>query len=103
MAFDFDHDALLDDDFLGRDAVWTPAGGAPVSIRVCLTLGKEEVDLGGDISPLAIEGYAGCKTSVVPGIKAKDTLAADSVTYRVLKVESDETGWTNLMLGKAYS
>lgn len=100
MAFSFPNDALLD--VLGRDAVYTPAGGSAATIRICLTLGVEEMQLGGQISPQAIDGQAGCRAADVPGVKAKDTLEVDGVTYRVLKAQTDETGWMTLFLGKGY-
>ena len=102
MPFDFDHDALLADDFSGRDATWTPAGGEAKTVRVAFSLGAEEINLGGDIAPQAVAAQAGCKTADVAGIKAKETLAVDGVTYRILKVQHDETGWTTLYLGKGY-
>ena len=100
MAVNFPHDDFLDDDFLGFDAIFTPAGGQAKDIRVCLTLGVEDIALGGDIVPKGTVGQAGCKSSDVEGAKNGDTLSIDSVEYRVLKVQPDETGWTVLFLGK---
>jgi hypothetical protein len=100
--FDFDHDAFLEDDFLGMDATFTPAGGQAATIRACFSLGVEGVDLGGDIVPQGAIGQAGCRTSDIPGAKNGDTLTVDGVVYRVLKIQPDETGWTILFLGKAY-
>ena len=93
----FNHDAFLDDAFLGSDATLNGSG-----IRVCLSLDPEEITLGGDITPQAIAGKAGCKTSDVAGVKRSDVLIVNEVSYRVLKVQSDETGWTTLVLGKSY-
>src|SRR3990172_8090647 len=102
MAFDFDHDALLADDFSGRDATWTPAGGLAKAVRVAFSLGAEEINLGGEIAPQAAVGKAGCKTSEIADVKSKETLEVDGVMYRILKVQHDETGWTTLFLGKGY-
>jgi hypothetical protein len=102
MAFDYDHEAFVTDDFSGRDALWTPTGGVQTTIRVAFSLGVEDVNLGGDIVPQGIIGQAGCKSSDVPGIKSKEPLEIDGATYHVLKIQPDETGWTTLFLGKAY-
>jgi len=99
---DFDHDAFLEDDFLGTDATFTPAGGQAAAIRACFSLGVEGVDLEGDIVPQGAVGQAGCRASDIPGVKNGDTLTVASVAYRVLKIQPDETGWTTLFLGKAY-
>lgn len=96
---DFDHDAFLLDEMLAVDASFN--GGA--SIRVCLSLDPEEVSLGGDIIPQMIAGKAGCKASDVTGAKRGDSLVVAGVTYKVLKVHNDETGWTTLFLGKSYA
>ena len=102
MAFNFDHDALLADDFTGRDAIYTPLGDLARTVRVAFSLGAEDVNLGGEIAPQAVIGQAGCRSADVAGIKAKETLEVDGVTYRILKVQHDETGWTTLFLGKGY-
>ena len=102
MAFDFDHDALLADDFSGRDATWTPAGGLAKTVRVAFSLGAEDITLGGEIAPQTVVAQAGCKTADVAGVKSKETLEVDGVTYRIIKVQHDETGWTTLFLGKGY-
>jgi len=99
---DFPHADFLDDDFLGMDATFTPAEGQAAAIRVCFSLGVEDVNLGGDIVPQGSIGQAGCRTSDISGVKNGDTLTVDSVAYRVLKVQPDETGWTTLYLGKEY-
>jgi len=102
MAFDFDHDALLADDFAGRDAIYTPEGELARTVRVVFTLDPEDLSLGGDILPQAVAGKAGCKASDVSGAKLNETLEVDGVIYRILKVEIDETGWATLYLGKRY-
>ena len=102
MAFDFDHDVLLADDFAGRDATYTPAGDLARTVRVAFSLGAEDVNLGGEIAPQAVIGQAGCKTSEIADVKSKETLEVDGVMYRILKVQHDETEWTTLYLGKGY-
>ena len=102
MAFDFDHGAFLEDDFSGRDAVWTPTGLPRLTVRVAFSLGVEDVTLGGDIAPQGAIAQAGCKSADVEGIKQKETLEIDGVTYVILKIQADETGWTTLFLGKRY-
>jgi hypothetical protein len=94
----FDHDAFLDDENLSSDATFNGS-----EIRVCLSLDPEELALGGDMSPQAIAGRAGCKTTDVSGAKRGDILIVNEVSYRVLKVHTDETGWTTLFLGKSYA
>ncbi len=102
MAFDYNHDAFVTDDFSGRDALWTPTGGAQTTIRVAFSLGVEDVNLGGDVVPQGAIAQAGCKSADVVGIKQKEPLVIDGVTYHVLKIHPDETGWSTLFLGKAY-
>ena len=102
MAFDYDHDAFVTDDFSGRDALWTPTGGVQTTLRVAFSLGVEDVNLGGDVVPQGAIAQAGCKSADVVGIKQKEPLEIDGVTYHVLKIHTDETGWSTLFLGKAY-
>jgi hypothetical protein len=94
----FDHDVFLDDEFLGCDATYDGE-----TVRICLSLDPEEIQLGGEMTPQAIAGKAGCKTADVSGIARGDSLVVGSTTYKVLKVQSDETGWTTLFLGKSYA
>jgi len=91
------HDSFLLDPYLGAAATY---GGA--AIRVCLSLEPEELSLGGQIVPQMISGKIGCKSSDVPGVAVKSEIIVAGVTYRVLQVQSDETGWTTLFIGKAY-
>lgn len=128
MAIPFPHSAFTDDEFLGRDAVWVPevlaegfvsdpamigflsdptTGGlyAPVgtnAIRITFSLGVEDVNLGGSIVPQGAVAQAGVASADVLGIKQKDVVHVDGKTYRVLKIQPDETGWTTLFLGKRY-
>jgi len=99
---DFPHDAFLGDDFLSVDAIFTPAGGQAREIRVCFTLGVEDISIGGDIVPQGIIGKAGCLSLDVEGVKNGDVIEVSDVSYRVLKPQPDETGWTVLFLGKRY-
>lgn len=125
---DHDHSAFTDDEFIGRDATFIPevlaaglvsetavdgfltdpaTGGiyAPEgtsSIRVAFSLGVETIDLGGDIKPQGCVAKAGAASSEVLGIRNKDSVRVDGVTYRVLRVQPDETGWTTFFLGKRY-
>ncbi len=128
MIFSFPHSAFTSDDFLGRNAVFVPevlAAGfvsesdmagflsdpataglsAPAGtsiIRVTFALGVEDVNLGGDVVPQGVMAHAGCASSDVLGVRNKDSLYIDGATYRVLKIQPDETGWTTLLLGKRF-
>jgi hypothetical protein len=102
MVFDFTHEAFTANDFSGRNALWTPTGGAQTTLRVAFSLGVEDVNLGGDIVPQGAIAQAGCKSADVVGIKQKEPLVIDGVTYHLLKIHPDETGWSTLFLGKAY-
>jgi hypothetical protein len=102
MAFNYSHDAFLDDDFSGRDAVWTPEGMPRVPLRVTFSLDVEDVNLGGDIAPQGTIAQAGCRSADIVGMKQKEPITIDEETYYVLKKKPDETGWTTLFLGKRY-
>lgn len=102
MAFNYSHDAFLNDDFSGRDALWTPEGLPQVPVRVTFSLDVEDVTLGGEILPQGTIAQAGCRSSDIVGMKQKDPIVIDGVTYHVLKPKPDETGWTTLFLGKRY-
>jgi hypothetical protein len=88
---------LLDTEAFAQPVTFTPAGGQAKTVTAVVELKPEELALGGDIAP-----RAGCKASDVLGAKLNDTLEAGAVTYRILKVEVDETGWATLFLGKRY-
>jgi hypothetical protein len=95
---EFPHAVFVNDEFLGRDAVWTPAGGQSVSLRVTFAKEAEGVNLGGQVNP---EGYtiqAGCDASLIEGVKRGDTLEVDEVFYTIAKHHKDETGWMTLFL-----
>jgi len=94
------HGAFVNDDFHGRDAIWTPAVGQSKSFRVTFVLGVESINLGGDIVPQGVIAQAGVPSADVVGIKQGEPLVIDEVTYRVLRIHPDETGWTTLFLGK---
>jgi hypothetical protein len=102
MTLDFPHDAFLTDEFLSVAAIFTPEGGQASNIRVCFTLGVEDVNLGGDIVPQGAIAQAGCKSSDVPGARNGDVLSVGGVEYRVLRPQPEETGWAILFLGKRY-
>jgi len=128
MSLPFPHEAFLDDDFLGRDATWVPEGmtagfssdsdlagfisdpdtgpgflaesGTP--IRITFSLGVEDVNLGGNITPQGAVAQAGIASADAVGIRNKDVLWVDGVLYRVLRVHPDETGWSTIFLGRKY-
>jgi hypothetical protein len=102
IDFDAFNSDLLDTDVFAQSVTFTPAGGQAKTVTAVVELKPEELALGGDIAPQAIAGRAGCKASDVLGAKLNDTLEAGAVTYRILKVEVDETGWATLFLGKRY-
>lgn len=104
MTIDFDafNAEILTDDLSGVDATYTPTGGQAVAIRACFTLGVEDITLGGDVLPQGVIGHAGCASSDVEGAKNGDTFEVNDVSYRILKIQPDETGWTKLFLGKRY-
>jgi hypothetical protein len=95
---DFPHADFVNDEFLGRDAIYTPAGGQAVSLRVTFTKDAEGVSLGGQVNPEGFEIQAGCDAALVVGVKRGDTLAVDGVTYTVSRWHPDETGWMTMFL-----
>lgn len=96
------HNAVLNASMFAQSAVYTPAGGGAKGITVIVSLKPEELSLGADLTPQAIAGKAGCRSSDVAGAKLNDVLEIDTVTYGILGVQADETGWTELYLGKKY-
>ena len=102
IEFDAFNSDLLDTDAFAQSVTFTPAGGHAKAVTAVVELKPEEVTLGGDIIPQMIAGRAGCKASDVSGAKLNDTIEVGSVTYRILKVETDDTGWATLSLGKRY-
>jgi len=101
-AFSDAIDDFLADSNLASDAILTVDSG-PVTISVILTLETEIIDLGGDVRPMVVFGKAGCRTLDSAGVKRGDSLEIAGVSYRVLSVENDDTGWTTLFLGKSYA
>jgi len=128
MAFDYDHEAFTDDEFLSREVTWIPDGmtagfssdvalagfildpetgpaflaDSGTAVRVTFSLGVEDVNLGGNIAPQGAVAQAGCASEDVAGIKNKDVIWTDSILYRVLRVHPDETGWSTIFLGRRY-
>ena len=102
IDFDAFNSELLGTDTFAQSATFTPGGGAATPVTVVLELIPEEINLGGEMVPQAVAGKAGCKASDVTGAKLNDILEVAGVSYRILKVEVDETGWATLYLGKRY-
>ena len=98
MAFDYSHGVFTEDDFLGRDAIFTPSGMPRRTIRVAFPKDVENVNLGGQINPEGYSVQAGCAFSLIEDAAKGDTLEIDETVYAIAKVHVDETGWATLFL-----
>lgn len=101
MAFDYSHDLFTADEFLGKDAVFTPAGMPRRTIRVAFTKDLENANLGGQINPGIAAVQAGCAFSHINDAAPKDTLEIDGTKYVIAKIQVDETGWATMDLVEA--
>jgi len=88
---------FIDTDSFGQAATYTPSGGGPASITIIF-------DNEFFLSTIAGSGYentnptALCKTTDVSTATNGATLVTDSVTYYVIGVQPDGTGFTKLIL-----
>ncbi len=112
MAIEFDRDfnGYLDADFgHGMTVTYTPQGGSGSSIKIIL----EQEYFGIDVGTVDVEGLqpiAFCKTTDVPSVAHGDSIVAPAyknldgttikagATYKVVNVQPDNTGITQLML-----
>jgi len=83
----------------GEAVTYTPQGGQPRSIDMIFD-GPQRVQnvQTGEIEMTAPEGL--CDTGDVSGVKHRDTIERQSVTYYVIGIEHDGTGMTTLILSK---
>ena len=90
---------FVDPNTFGQAATWTHIGSPPASINV---LFNEEVEIPSpeDSNILTTAPAAVCRTSNVPTAARKDTLAVDSITYYVQRVEPKAGGLSLLILSR---
>lgn len=78
----------------GESAVWkrsTTTLGTPLVI----------VEVSYQDTGASVQRFVGTVTTVsVSGIKLRDTITVGSIVYRVVDVQDDETGITNLLMEK---
>ena len=112
MALEFDRDfnGYLDADFgHGMTVTYTPQGGSGSSINIIL----EQEYFGIDVGTVDVQGFqpiAFCKSTDVPSVAHGDSIVAPAyknldgttikagATYKVVNVQADNTGITQLML-----
>lgn len=88
---------FFDTDSFGQSATYTPSGGSASSITIIFDNEFSLSNVIGSIyentNPMAL-----CKTSDVSGATNGATLVTGSVTYNVIGVQPDGTGFTKLIL-----
>ena len=113
MAIEFDRDFdgyfMSDHGNHGQAVTYTPSGGVAVSIKAIMN--EEYFDI--DNGAVAVEGFqpvATCKTTDVPNAAHDDTIVTAayknldgttikaSATYKVINVQKDNKGITQLLL-----
>ena len=112
MALEFDRDCTgyFDADFgHGITVTYTPQGGSASSINIIL----EQEYFGIDVGTVDVEGFqpiAFCKSTDIPNIAHGDSIVAPAyknldgttikagATYKVINVQPDNTGVTQLFL-----
>lgn len=83
--------------FCNKPATWIRASGS-VPVNVALTVAPEYNENGFRIAGESIT--ADCLMSDVATIKRTDHLVIDAITYSVLAVQPDSTGWAKIILEK---
>lgn len=92
---DVDRLVLLTD--FGVDVVYTPQGGASVTIRVIFDDEFREVS-GGEVDFALHQPKFMCRTVDVPAIAEGDAVVYNGISYEVTVVMTDGTGMTAVML-----
>jgi hypothetical protein len=80
-------------------AIYTDPSGASHPINVLFDRHVEVAQAGSqDIQMYA--GTALCQTGDLPGVTTKATLALNGITYKIIEVNTDAIGTTQLILSK---
>jgi hypothetical protein len=82
----------------GVSAIYTPAGGDPVTIEGIFDDRHEEVDAGGGVPFSITSPQFHTRTADVPGALEGDTLEIGGIVYTIRVVMPDGTGLTMLQL-----
>ena len=93
---DTERTALLAD--FGVSATYTPDGGSPSPITVIFDKPYVGVDAAGEVVVESTNPTCLCRTSDVSDADHAATIEVDSVTYNVVGVQPDGTGFTILEL-----
>ncbi len=83
--------------FCDKAAMWISAAGS-IPINAALTVAPEYNESGFRIAGESIT--ADCLMSEVTAMKRTDRLIIDAVSYSVLAIQPDSTGWATIILEK---
>ncbi len=85
---------------LGEDVVYTPNGGAAVTIKAIFEADRETSEVIGGVEAVGYKPVAECRTSDLIGTVRGGTIVVNSDTYTIRTVLPDGTGMTDLILEK---
>lgn len=82
---------------LGEEAIYTPDGGSPVTIRGIFDSAYVAIE-GESVQITGTSPRFTCKSSDIPNIQTGDALAIYSKNYSVVEVQPDGAGVTQILL-----
>jgi hypothetical protein len=91
-AFQLANDSISADQNVGVDAVYTPALGSPVGVRLVWEAPDESVSLGGNMTSRLAKTTARVRVSQVADPKKGDTIEVEGTTYTIGNRHKDDTG-----------
>jgi len=83
--------------FCDKSATWISASGS-IPVQAALTVAPEYDESGFRIAGESIT--ANCLMSEITTMKRTDRLIIDAISYSVLAVQPDSTGWATIILEK---
>lgn len=81
----------------GVDAVYTPGGGSPVTIKTILLNDYYAVETG-SVAVEMNQPIAVIRTADAPSIAHDDTMVINAITYKVKNIRPDGTGISEIQM-----
>lgn len=83
---------------LGQEVIWSPQGGGSIPITGIFEQPYFEVEGDGTVGVVSSQPKITCVSTDISGIATGDTITLQGKSYRVVVIQPDGTGVTDLIL-----
>jgi hypothetical protein len=83
---------------LGQEVIWSSQGGVATPITGIYEWPYFEVEGDGTVGVVSSQPKLTCASADIPGMATGDTITVQEKTYRVVVIQPDGTGVTDLIL-----